>query len=174
MWRELLNLVGGWGFLPMYLFSMHLLWDKSILFFYFVVGILVDALMNFVLKGFIQSPRPGVDAKEWSLAMRHGKRFLYRNGLPYDMYGMPSGHTQTWMFCTVFMICALKHSNTSLLYLLGALITMVQRVVAGHHTVEQVIVGGLIGSFMGYLFYSLATLRQRGKVTEKKDDHGPV
>ena len=154
--------------------SVYLLWDKQNLLFYYVIGFFVNLLLNLVLKGIIQQPRPFEDINIFNLAIGNGKRFIFKDGIPYDIFGMPSGHTQTMIFSTVFVYFALRNKKILYIYLLISLITMCQRVAFNHHTISQVIMGAIAGAFFGYFAYYLCKEKIRGHITEKKDDYGPI
>jgi membrane-associated phospholipid phosphatase len=87
---------------------------------------------------------------------------------------MPSVNSQSSFFSTVFIYFALRKKNISYIYLAISLLTMLHRVIYNHHTVFQVIVGAIIGSAVGYLFYYLATENVKGLIREKLDDFGPI
>lgn len=174
MLSNLFNEIGSLGPIILNFLSMYLLWNKNNLFFYYIVGAFIDAILNLILKGLFQQPRPTIDQKSFDLALKYGKRFLFKDGMPYDMFGMPSGHSQSSFFSTVFIYLSLKKNNITYIYLAISLLTMLQRVVYNHHTVLQVIVGGLIGSAVGYLFYYLSSEKVKGLIREKLDDFGPI
>ncbi len=174
MLSNLFNEIGSLGPIILNFLSMYLLWNKNNLFFYYIVGAFIDAILNLILKGLFQQPRPTIDQKSFDLALKYGKRFLFKDGMPYDMFGMPSGHSQSVFFSTVFIYLSLKKNNITYIYLAISLLTMLQRVVYNHHTVLQVIVGGLIGSAVGYLFYYLSSEKVKGLIREKLDDFGPI
>ena len=174
MISELFNYVGSMGPLILIILSMHLLWDKSTLFFYYIIGVFIDAILNLILKGLIQQPRPSEDHKTFNLALTHGKRFIFKNGLPHDIFGMPSGHTQSIIFSTVFMYLSLRKTNWLCVYLIISALTMMQRVVYNYHTIFQVFIGALVGTGFGYLIYFLARDKIKGRITEKRDDYGPT
>jgi len=77
-------------------------------------------------------------------------------------YGMPSGHSQTvGIFSGYYISEALDrdHENKNVVIALLSILTllvMYSRVKFGCHTVQQVIIGALIGLMMGYGFYQLA------------------
>ena len=154
--------------------SMYLLWNKNNLFFFYTVGFFIDAILNIVLKGIIQEPRPNVDPKTFNLALTHGRRFLFKDGIPYDIFGMPSGHSQSSLFSTTFIYLALKNTRLSFMYLLSSLIIMAQRVEFKQHTIIQCIVGAVIGAVFAYIMFYLSGQKIQGKITEKPDDYGPI
>lgn len=170
---ELFNKVGNYGPLILIFLSMYLLWNNDNLFFYYIIGTFSNAILNLVLKGIFQQPRPSEDIKQFNLALSHGKRFLFKDGIPYDIFGMPSGHSEASIFSTVFIYLSLKKPNIMYFYLAISLITMAQRVVFKHHTILQVIVGAIVGGVFGYFVYTLAREKIKGHITEKRDDFGP-
>ena len=170
----LFNEIGGYGPLILFILSNYLLWDKHNLFFYYNIGIFVNAILNLILKGIFQQPRPSEDTNKFNLALKYGKRFLFKDGIPYDIFGMPSGHSQSSLFSSIFIYFSLKKLNILYLYLFISLITMAQRVSYNYHTVFQVIVGALVGAFFGYFVFSLAERKLTNYIIEKTYDYGPI
>lgn len=74
---------------------------------------------------------------------------------------MPSGHSQLAAYSLVFMALVLQEKRygyygTIILLFLGLTVaTMAQRVMTKVHSLEQVIVGGLLGGVLGYIFQKL-------------------
>jgi len=138
MWLFLGYIPFFMGFLSIGLL-MGLSQEKHLLLFY-VIGYLANELLNRVLKPILKDPRPVPLS-------------------PTDKYGMPSGHAQLAAFSLVFMTLVLqeKHYGWSIFLLLSllTLATMTQRVITKAHSLEQVIVGGLLGGVLGYIFYVL-------------------
>jgi membrane-associated phospholipid phosphatase len=154
--------------------SWFLLWNKNTLFFYYTVGLFLDTILNLVLKGIFKHPRPSEDLQKFNLAITHGKRFLFKDGMPYDIFGMPSGHSQSVLFSTVFMYFALKDKKMIYIYAIISLLTMTQRIYSYNHTLFQAIIGAFIGSIVGYLMFFLSGQKLTGIITEKLDDFGPI
>jgi membrane-associated phospholipid phosphatase len=174
MLKQILKEIGQYGPLILIFLSMYLLWNKHNLFFYYCVGYFSDAILNLVLKGIIKQPRPSEDIKQFNLALTHGKRFLFKDGIPHDIFGMPSGHSQSVFFSTIFIYLSLRKKNIFYVYLIISLLTMIQRVTFNYHTTLQVIVGAIIGAAFAYFIYYLAGEKIKGHITEKKDDFGPI
>lgn len=170
---NLYNEIGHYGPNILFLLSLFLLWNHQNLFFYYIVGILVDSTLNIILKGLIQQPRPSLNSKEFDLALKNNKRFIFKDGIPYDIFGMPSGHSSSVIFSTFFVFYSLRKTNWLYLYLLISAITISERVVENHHTIYQVLVGAFVGLLVAYLFYELAEKKIKGFIREKKDDYGP-
>ena len=165
---------GRFGPIILIIFASYLLWNKFNLFFYYRIGIVTSAILNLVLKGILKCPRPSEDLKEFNLAIKNGHRFVFKNGIPHDIFGMPSGHSQSAMFTVTYIFLALKNIRISLACLFVALLTMVQRVIDNHHTFMQVVVGGLTGILYAYLFYYFSQQKIKGVIKEKPDDNGPI
>jgi membrane-associated phospholipid phosphatase len=168
------NEIGSYGTNILIVLSMYLLWNKNNLFFYYIVGIIFDCILNTILKGIIQQPRPSFSSKEFNLALKNNKRFVYKDGLPYDFFGMPSGHSSCAIFSTVFVYLALRKTKWLYVYLTISAIIISQRVVFQHHSISQVIVGAFVGAFLAYLVYQFAEKKMKGHIREKPDDNGPI
>ena len=154
--------------------SLYLLWNHDNLFFYYVIGIVIDFILNITLKGMIQQPRPSFNTKEFNLALKNNKRFIYKDGIPLDLFGMPSGHSSSVMFSTIFVYHALKSTKWLYVYLCISAIIISQRVVYNYHTISQVIVGSFVGVGLAYVMYILAEKKIKGRIREKPDDNGPI
>jgi len=126
--------IGEYGPHLLIAMNVHGLWDRRPYLLAFLGGFVINTLLNQVLKEWIKQDRP-VPIK--------------------NSYGMPSLHAQSVSFATVYLYCV-KQSNLYLL-LEGALslITLYQRWKTRKHTPEQLAVGSVIGSIMGYGIYNL-------------------
>jgi membrane-associated phospholipid phosphatase len=166
--------LGAYGPIIMIILSWYYLWNNNNLFFYYTIGIFANAVLNIVLKGIIQEPRPLFDEKKMHLLKTHGKHFFYRNGIPFDMFGMPSGHAQASFFSTIFIYLALRENKLLYIYIPLSLLTCFQRVKSNYHSISQVIVGGIVGSFFAYFIYNLAREKIKNNIREKPDDYAPI
>ena len=171
---DILYELGSYGPIILILLSWYLLWDHKNLFFYFNVGLITNSILNTILKGLIQEPRPMFDSKKIKLISSHAKEYFFQNGIPFDIYGMPSGHAQASFFTTVFIYLTLKHTNLLYLYILFSLIICYQRVKYQFHSISQVIAGAIVGSSFAYVVYQLAREKIKNKIREKPDDDGPI
>jgi len=171
---DILYEFGGHAPVLLILLSWYLLWEHNNLFFYYNVGLLSNSVLNILLKGLIQEPRPMFDNKKVRLITAHAKQYFFQNGVPFDIYGMPSGHAQMAFFTTVYIYLSLKHTNFLYLYLIISLIICYQRVKFDLHSISQVIVGAIIGSCFAYFVYQLAREKIKGRIRERPDDDGPI
>jgi membrane-associated phospholipid phosphatase len=166
--------IGAYGPVILLFISWYLLWDNNNLFFYYTVGVFVNSILNLILKSIIQDPRPIFDKKNIKLASTHTKDQFYATGIPFDIFGMPSGHAQSSLFSTIFIYLSLNHKNIMYLYLFISLISCYQRVSFNYHSILQIIVGAIIGAWFGYFVYQLAREKIKGKIREKPDDNAPI
>lgn len=96
----------------------------------FSVLLFANAVLNKFLKHIIQQPRPKMYAS--------------------NDYGMPSGHSQNTWFMIAYCFSSIKNIYFKVFSLLFGFIVSFQRIKVKRHTVEQVVVGALIGSMLGY------------------------
>ena len=171
---DILYELGGYGPIILVFLSWYLLFDHRNLFFYFNVGLFANSVLNIILKGLIQEPRPLFDDKKITLMSKHTKEYFFQNGIPFDIYGMPSGHAQMAFFNSVFIYLSLKHTNLLYLYLIISLFICYQRIKIQYHSISQIVFGAIIGSGFGYIVYQLAIVKIKGKIREKPDDDGPL
>jgi membrane-associated phospholipid phosphatase len=170
----LLKHIGEYGPFILLIISIFLLRNKWNLLFYYILFFVLNIVINLVVKGIIQQPRPSIEPKTFNLMMKNKERYIYKHGMPYDIFGMPSGHSQLVIFSTIFIYFSLKNLKIFVIYIIISTITLFQRVIETHHTVSQVIVGSSIGFILGYICYIMAKINIEGKKTAKKDDYGPI
>ena len=170
----ILNDLGFYGPFILIILSVYLLWNHKNLLFYYVIGIFANMILNIILKGIIQEPRPIFDDKKVSLAVTHAKRLFYQNGVPFNLFGMPSGHSQNSFFSTIFIYLALRKLNITYIYIALTILTCIQRISSHYHSINQVIVGSFIGSLFAFFIYYLARTNLQGKIRAKYDDNGPI
>jgi hypothetical protein len=153
---SVLQSFGEFGPLILTIANLILMRKKQTFQFYYFIFIFVSILLNFVLKLLIKQPRPSIDDKTFMMVLKKNERFVTKNGMPYDVFGMPSGHSQSVVFSTLYNYLVFHNMKMSILFLLISLNTMIQRVVDKHHTILQVIVGASIGALLGYFAFHFA------------------
>ena len=110
----------------------------------YIAGFIGNELLNRVLKPILQDHRPIPISST-------------------DKYGMPSGHSQLAAYSLVFMSLLLRKKHYGyydaiiLLFIFLTIATMIQRVATKVHSLEQVIVGGLLGGGIGYILQKFAS-----------------
>ena len=171
---QIITQVGSSGPIILLVIASYLLWNKPTLLFYYQVGFATSLVLNLILKGIIKQPRPSEHPKEFDLALKNATRFIFKNGMPHDIFGMPSGHAQSAMFTTAFIFIALRNTKITILFFLMTLLIMYQRVKDYQHTVIQVIAGAFVGALYAYLFYYFAQQKLKGIIKLKADDNAPI
>ncbi len=161
----ILDLIGYYGPQILLVSSIFLLYKKSNYLFVYIIGFILDTILNFLIKGIVKQPRPKGDYNIFKPLEQHSPRILS------DMYGMPSGHSQHVFYSTIFIHLVLKNTNITLLYILISLLTLYQRVKYKNHYIIQVLVGGLIGACLAYYMYMYAGKKIVGKLIPKKEDN---
>lgn len=92
--------------------------------------------------------------------------FIDCNNTINTTYGMPSGHSLLIVVVAVFWsLYFLKRNEKSKISLLSllAIIIMSSRVLTGKHTIQQVIIGALFGTIIGY-----TSFKKINKITNYK------
>ena len=169
-----LDYIGIYGPLILFLISIFLLWNKSNYLTYYVYGFILNGLSTLILKGIFKQPRPSEDLKLFNLVIKEPKRFKFIDGYPHDIFGMPSGHSSSVIYSTMFIFCVFKNNRFLLLYLLFSMITMIQRITSNNHTLTQIIAGAIVGTIFSYLIFYMARQKIMGSLLLKKDDDGPI
>jgi membrane-associated phospholipid phosphatase len=170
MIEQTFDFIGGYGPMILFFISVKLLWTKSNLFTYYTYGFFLDIILNLILKHIFKQPRPSEDSELFKLAVKSGNRFRFPNGFPHDIFGMPSGHTSSAFYSTIFIILSLKNTKISIFYLLFSLLIISHRLYFNHHTFFQTIIGAVIGLLFGFFMYYMVTQKIMGKISEKMDD----
>jgi len=129
----------------------------------FSIGTLLNLAINYVLKGIIREPRP--DSKNLKIEDR------YRYVKDFNKFGMPSGHAQSVWFSTIFVFLATKQPYNAFYMALLSVVTMVQRVTYRRHSVNQVLVGSLLGVALACVAFSYVSSLSKGGVKDKTDDN---
>ena len=166
--------IGNYGPYLLLIVTIYLLWSKQKLLFYYLVGFLVNALLNIFLKYIFKQPRPSDDTNLFKISLKTGNESIFKNKIPFNIYGMPSGHAQTTFYSTIFIWFALKNKKIFTLYFLFSLFVIYQRIYFSYHTVIQVIAGSLIGCGFAYCVYLMSQNKLMGNLVLKKEDNGPI
>ena len=160
-----------WGFARAYplitivsTFSTYFLTNNSDLLLLSGVLLIADYFNHF-LKQYIFKPIMGSNV--WGI-LGSGKRpngpkncGLFKDDSFSESYGMTSGTAQNAVFFSTYTILNLLDNKEIIfvkyfgvvLFIYVALFIMYSRIYLRCHTVQQVIVGGLIGAILGTLYY---------------------
>ena len=174
MINMLLDFTGEFG--PIILFGMtvFLLRFKTNLLVYYCAGMLLKAVLNALLKVIIQAPRPMEDPQLFNSMLQYSQLHRPFYQLPYDTYGMPSGHSSSVFYSTIFVHLAFHDVPTTFFYLLVSLITLFQRVNNLFHSIPQVMAGTFLGILVAWGTFYMATQNKMGSLRQKPDDFAPM
>jgi membrane-associated phospholipid phosphatase len=115
----------------LYYLPKYLLW--------FFVFLWINESIIIFAKKIIQQPRPGQTVLPDS------------QNADYGYYGMPSGHAQHAGFIMMFLWLVNPSWVVLCIYVVITGITILQRYTAKLHTLEQLFVGGILGSLVAYV-----------------------
>ena len=160
-----IDYIGWQSFVILFFISGVLLRNRTRLLYYYLLGLPFNSVLNYLLKGLIQDPRPSNDTELIKIALHNGKR------IGDDIFGMPSGHTQNAFYSIAFLHFTFKNYGLTFCAVLLGLLTMYQRVKYKNHTIYQVIVGAIVGSFVGYTSYWFGSKPRGGHFAPKPDDN---
>jgi len=160
---------GNWSPLILIGTSVYLLRNKSNFLYYYIIGQVLNAILNVCLKITIQYPRPNIDKNAFKIALTNFNSNIFKDGIP-DIFGMPSGHTQSVVFSTVYVFLTLKNKRILFIYLFISFITMWQRVNYNFHTIYQVVIGFIVGSVFAYFMFLYGRQKISGVIKQKSDD----
>lgn len=148
--KKIFKYLGQFGPYILILFSIYLLWNNYSILFYYLIGMFINCVLNFIIKDIIREPRP---------------RLHYKNNIiPSDIYGMPSGHAQSIFFSAIFIYLLFKENklyetknNIYIInfYLIISILTSLQRLIYNYHTIQQIIIGIILGTLSGLITYYL-------------------
>ena len=131
------------------------------------VGYGLNTVINLGLKGIIKEPRPSEDQQLFSFESIGDKR------ISMDRFGMPSGHSQSVFYSTLFIWFAIKNVWITLCFFLISMISVYQRIKYKNHTWKQVFLGAILGSVMGSAVFTFSQQQLRGSLKPRKEDWGP-
>ena len=164
-----LKTIGDYSPIILFFSSVFLLYGKNILLGYYIFGYFITIISNVFLKYIIKQPRPNEDPAAFNVLVNNDKH------ISFNKYGMPSGHSQAAMFSLFFIYFALKSHKylwqIMLFYIIITFNTILQRVKNNQHSIIQVSIGAIIGAFIGYCMFIMASSKLYGILKYKADDY---
>lgn len=139
--------IGFLGPYILFVFSLYILRFKTNYLTIYCIGYVVNIILNCVLKGIIRDPRPSSNKTVLNI-LENADKYI-----PYNNYGMPSGHAQIVFFTVAYLYMVTKSEKILAFTSILSFITLIQRVYTLKHSLLQVLIGSFIGVFMGFLFY---------------------
>ena len=107
----------------------------------------LNTYLNLGLKHIIKQPRP-----------KNQINTTYSDSLNTNEYGMPSGHAQQVVSEMIFILLFFKNIWIKLFSIIQTLLTIYHRYINKKHSCYQLIVGCIIGFFVGIIFYNITNV----------------
>jgi PAP2 superfamily len=124
-------------------FFAVLAWKRDAMMVSFFIGAISNGVLSKVLKKLINQTRPPELEQVKDIQLK-----------PSDK-GMPSSHAMSLGFISTFIACNV--SWTQLPLAVYAIVSLIYRIQVKLHTWQQVVVGSIVGSANGFLWYRLCT-----------------
>ena len=140
------------------------LFKRDLSYLSFGAGLVGNEMISYVLKRLVRQPRPFFPGSFFSFLK------IISQIIPKDTcftmgetdYGMPSSHSQFVAFFLIIVCMRLRKAKFGhgvwksflmCLTFLGCLLTWIGRVQLGYHSLNQVMVGILLGLALGFFWY---------------------
>jgi PAP2 superfamily len=149
------------------IFFITLSYQRDAFMISFFIGSIMNAILSKVLKRFINQTRPqsspstATTISDSTISVRSLIEQLKKPVKPSDN-GMPSSHAMSLGFIGTFVICQLVMSSSSLWTIITipvlvayCAISLWYRIHIQLHTLEQILVGSIIGTMNGYIWYQI-------------------
>jgi membrane-associated phospholipid phosphatase len=145
---NIIDTIGYNGPNIMIFICLYELWNQPVYYWGFVILTIINIFFNKFLKLCIREPRP------IKITRDHFTELDKLVMADAEYYGMPSGHAQSITFSIFYLY--LVRGSIFWLYvgLFLFLITLYQRWVSKKHSIQQLIIGSIVGSTFGYVSYS--------------------
>ena len=121
----LMDYIGLYAPVILFALTLFLLRNLTTYLWVFVVGFILNNLLNIILKLAIKEPRPTKDQKAIEIGVVNGAR------IGFDKFGMPSGHAQNCGYCLSFITMTLNNPFITALYSLISVISLFTLIVKG-------------------------------------------
>jgi membrane-associated phospholipid phosphatase len=149
----------------LFILSLVYLRNKTNFILVYILGFIANALLNYILKGIFQHPRPTDEKHLFKMEQLHRKQ------IGFDRYGFPSNYAQSVLYSTVFINYTLKNPQITALFAVLSLFCLSQRVSSQSHSVIQVVAGALVGAGVGFFFYHRGEKYLKNIIQRKSDDN---
>ena len=135
--------IGFWGPIILFVITMVHLWGHRGFFGTYIIIFVINIGINKIIKAIVRQPRPN-----------NGESIMsYEKYTGIESYGMPSGHAQSILSSITFLYLV---KDSPFWLIIGSFIaglTIFQRWKYNRHTIEQLMVGSVIGIVVAYSGY---------------------
>ena len=139
---KIFDTIGFVGPFILLLIGIWQLWGNPGFWCAYLVITIVNSSVNKIVKCIVKQPRP-----------LDGESIMDEGYNGCEIYGMPSGHSQS-VFSSLTFLYLVKESPAWLfigLFIAG--LTVYQRFKYRRHTIEQLVVGAIVGILIAYIGY---------------------
>jgi hypothetical protein len=126
---------------------LYELWNQPVYYWGFILLTIINIFFNKFLKLWIREPRPIKITRDHFTEL---DKLLMADA---EYYGMPSGHAQGITFSIAYLFLVRESYFWLYIGLFLFVITLYQRWISKKHSIQQLIIGSIIGSTFGYLSY---------------------
>lgn len=159
----IINYIGVFAPIILFIISGCLLINKPTYLKFFIIGFVLNTILNILLKLCIKEPRPLNNKKNIETA-------IYNEvNVDFNVYGMPSGHAQHCGYCLLFITMVYNSPIITGVYIIISCLSIYQRYSFNEHTILQLLVGLFIGMLVGYLLYVITNKYIIGNNKERFD-----
>jgi len=163
-----LDYIGLYSSGILFIFSLFFLRHIRNFLHFFVYGFIVNNIFNVLLKIFIKDARPDELQKAIETGIVNGSY------IGFDKFGMPSCHSQNCGFYLSFITLTLNDPYITTLYASISIMTILQKYFYARNSILQLIIGLLLGIWLGYLTHVISTQYIVGNIDIKDDEYAPI
>ena len=141
-----LDWIGYTGPIITMMSNIYALWIQPSYLIGYILFLFMNSIVNKMIKNIYKEPRPlnGVELETVN---------IFNLGGIKDIYGMPSGHTQTVAFSLAYLYFVQEKIYITLFHSCILGLTIFQRWNYRKHTLMQLAVGVLVGIVFGFFAY---------------------
>jgi len=140
--------IGYFGEYITFIITICLIYNYKIYLIIYIFMFIFNKTINEYLKNYFKQSRPS-----------NPKKYLESDKFSKKKFGMPSGHSQLVFFSILYSYLV---THSIIPWVLGlliiGLIVIYERYIFKNHTINQLISGALLGSFIAYLTISMVNL----------------
>jgi len=136
---------------PFIIFFINIisLWNEKIFLYFYLIFYTLNILLNEILKIIIKQPRP--NGYNNNIEIKNIN--IYNDEI--HKYGMPSLHSQSSFFSLIFLWLVTKSPILFLIEFIICILVVFQRWKNKKHTINQLLIGAIIGSLFAYFMYKI-------------------
>jgi membrane-associated phospholipid phosphatase len=140
---KLLDTIGFFGPFIILCIGIISLWKQSKYLYGYLLFYVINTFINKFIKLIVREPRPkdGKNIMEFEKTLYEG----------IEEYGMPSGHAQSCFYSMTYLYLVKENPLWLIVELFIASLTIYQRWSYHRHTAQQLMVGSLVGIFIGWV-----------------------